>query len=73
MEKRASEGKLKIVLFSLIPAVVLLACGEIFAALSIQRTFEVARDPVTGQQYYPMRSAPVAARDRDAPQFPRVS
>ncbi len=48
-------GRLKLVLFSLIPVFVLLIVAQVYAYLTIERTIVQRSDPITGQRYYSMR------------------
>ncbi|HKW09372.1 MAG TPA: SGNH/GDSL hydrolase family protein [Gemmatimonadaceae bacterium] len=47
-------GRLKLVMFSLIPVFILLILAQVYAYLTIERTISQTADPVTGQQYYSM-------------------
>ena len=49
------RGRLKLVLFSLLPVIVLVVIGQLYAYLTIERTIVQTTDPVSGQQYYSMR------------------
>ena len=48
-------GRVKLVLFSLTPMLLVLALAQACAYMSIERTIEITTDSITGQTYYSMR------------------
>jgi hypothetical protein len=55
-ERRVWRRRMKVVLFSLLPALMLLVLLEVASHLLTVRTFDTVRDPDTGGGYYSMRT-----------------
>jgi lysophospholipase L1-like esterase len=53
--KQGLKGKIKLVIFALIPAAAVFTCAEVVAGFEIQRQIEVVRDPANGQRVYTLR------------------
>ena len=53
--KESLKGKMKLMVFSLIPVVLLFGCAEVFASLTIHREIATRQDPTTGLDVYTMR------------------
>ena len=49
------KGKAKLVLCSLLPALIIFSAVELLASLSIHRSTQVTADPATGMRYYTMQ------------------
>jgi hypothetical protein len=54
-KKSSWRGRLKLVLFSLIPVILILVIAQACAYVTIERSIEVATDSLTGQGYYSMK------------------
>lgn len=54
--KHMTRGeRVRMIIFSLLPTLLLLVAAEVYAAFAIHRTWGVQRDPETGRAYYAMQ------------------